>query len=1834
MKSICPWLALTALVLVAVPTCFAQSQPAPSRLTQPPATLTRGAPSTSTPAKRSLAAPELNNQTITIPLEFETNQGQAPARYLFVAHGPAYTLGLSATEMALSLHRQQQSSSSTRDPISLQATESANVEMRLVGGNSAAAADGLDPQPGRSNYFIGNDPAKWQTNVPQFGRVKFAAVYPGIDLVLHGNHQQLEYDFDLAAGADPSAIRVEAHGAQSVTIAADGNALLHTALGDVELKRPEAYQEIAGVRQPVKSAYRLVDSDDLAFEVGAYDHNKALTIDPVLDYGVSLGGSNGNWATGIAVDGNGDAYVSGATCSGDFPTTAGNFQQFPSTPSMTSYINCMAGFVVKLDPTGSTLLYSDYFGGTNNSSGGSHLTVDGSGDVYLTGGTTATDFPTVANIGPSAPSSCSQVGSGDLCLTGFVLKLNPTGSQIIFSSLLGGSQGSGAAEVKLNPVTGDVVVLGDTDSANFLPAATTLETSYGGGSCGSIGPCYNGFLLGLNPTTGALRYGTFIGGTGNDLAGGLAFDSSGNIYVAGSTQPPLASALGSVTQTYSPAGGATAAGAEIFVEKFDLSGTTLTPGYLTIIQGDADTQPGEIAVDSANNLYFAGATAGKHLPVTPNAFQTTNNATGGPSCFPSLWSWPFFPNACGTAIVGGLNSAGALSFLTYLGGSTQDAGARIGIDSNKNLWIGGVTSSTDFPFAADQYIFPGGFFTPFLAEMSNDGKKLLDATPVGSTFSQVCDLAIDASNNVYIVGYTGQAPSTPGTFPADPAVYQPGFVQKWSAGTPPSLSFSATGLGFNATIGAASPPQSITIQNTGTTAAELGIQLSPGYSTSPVSDFLESTTCGTTLAADSSCTITVTFAPGPPLASCVLPNCSPSSRAAAIVISDNAIQGNQTIQLSGGAAVGPAIAISPDPIVFAPQTAGTSSAPLYVSNTSDGDSPLVTSSIALSGPNASDFQLTLTGVGQNCIGSVAPETYCAFEVTFNPPASATGTRTATLTLIDNAGDSPQVVPVSGTVAGSYALNISPLTLTSEFPTAFGTSTYSVLDIENLSATNTIQVTSLAISGTNASDFSLMSASCTAAGSLPMTIAPGATCYADINFDPAAGESGLRTATLTVGTSPAIDGLPTVSLQSDAVTNSQPAMSFFTVPSPMNFGGVQVGETSNNESVLFSITNNYPIPCAGGASTCGAPLVINSITPGLPDYTLSAGGQSGVCAPFPVTIPIGSNCTFSIIFTPVAGGLRNTTLTIQSNDPQGTMQLPVFGAGLTLPLGEFLQTALNFGNCAIGVPCPALTTTLLNGGQSNLAISGVNASANFAIQANTCTGMLAPQATCTITVTFAPPSAGFFSGTLTVTDNDQFGSQQSVTLTGTGATGQQLRLMPPTVNFGDQSFNTTSEPRTITLTSTGDTAVTFPANAINTTPDFLLESTTCTGSLPTGSSCTANVQFKPTNLELEGFGESGSMKATDGATGSPQLVYMQGIGTEGTTAASTTTLASSINPSAGGQAITFMAAVTGPSGNSTVPTGTVNFLDGSAMIGGGTLNGRGIAAYSTSSLGAGSHSITAVYGGDANFNGSTSNLVTQVVNSLTVPVITWTPASTIVHGGAGSNVLNASANTSGSFTYSATPIAGGAPINITSGTSMLAVGSYNLTANFTPANTGVYDSAQATATLLVSGESVWIVNGTGGLSELAGNGYGITSSADPGANLAVAIDGSGNVWTVGSGPTLLEETNQAGASLNTISSGSGGLNSPAAIAIDGNGQIWTVNGDNSVSLFSNAGTALSPSTGFIGATLSTPSGVAVDLSGSVWITNKGSNSVTRILGAAAPAAPLSTAALNQTTGEKP
>ena len=1604
---------LFAAVLSVAPACMPQSQTlhngaTAGKLARAPGTgqsFALSEQSKGAPAASAASAESETRRFLEMPLDFEMNNGQAPSGYAFVAHGPSYALGISSSGLALSLHRPDYNAQTahTNGLDSPTGIQSSALRLNLVGGARDSQISGVDPQSGRSNYFIGNDPARWQRNVPHFGRVKVAGIYPGIDAVFYGNRQQLEYDFAVAPGADPGRIRLQAEGAKTVTLDSSGNAILHTNAGEVELHRPVAYQEIAGVRHDVESTFQLIDGKLIQFQLGDYDHNQQLVIDPVLAYGVELGGSNGNAALGVAIDNAGDAYVSGFTCSADFPSTAGNFGTLPGDASKLA--DCSSAFVVKMDPTASSLLYSDFFGGKTVFSAGGKLTVDSSGDVFLTGTTGASDFPTVSNIGPTSLQNCGIESAGEICPAGFILKLSPDGSQILFSSLLGGSQVSLALQAKLNPVTGDLVVLGDTNSSNFLPAPTTLQTTFGGGTCASSNPCFDAFVLGLNPTTGALRYGTFIGGSSNDWGASLAFDINGNIYVTGGTHSPSITSLGAPTHTYAPAGGATASGGTLYVAKLDLSGNQLTSGYLTLIQGDGDTAAGGIAVDGSGNSYVAGASAALHLPVTTGVFQSTNKGTYGSSCLWPKIAAPFLPSACGAGLVGKLDSTGALSFLTYLGGTGQDTVQSIGLDSSNNIWLGGATSSNDFPVSADKYGgVLSGFYSPFLAEMSNNGTQLPFATLIGGGPGGVTDLTVDANNNVYVAGTGNSGLTTPGVYAANPQVFSPALVQKWSPGTAPSISLSALYFNFPQTgTGASSAPQTVTVQNTGTVAMQLSVQLVARYPGDTPSDFPESTTCGTSLAAGASCTITAAFEPGPPSPICVAtPNCNIASRVAAIVIANNATQGTQTLTLGGTVTIGPGFSFSPNPVVFPAQPAGTTSAQLFTQGESQGDSLLAISSIALSGPNATDFKLQLTGVGgPDCVTNpVPPGSLCNLGITFSPPANATGTRTATLTFTDTAADSPQSIPVSGTVASANFLNISPLNLSPNFPVAFGTSTTAVLTLQNPSTTSSVQVTSLGITGTNAGDYSAAPSNCGNNGALPMTVPANSTCYVTVTFNPVAGASGARVATLTLQTTPVATGLPTVSLSGDAVTNSQPSMSFFIIPDPMNFGGLQVGETSNNASVLFTIYNKYPIPCAGGATTCGAPLIVNSITPGLSDYSLT--NASPGCTPLPATIASGGNCTYAVVFKPAQAGLRNTTLTIQSNDPQGTVQLPIFGTGLSLPLGELLGSNLDFGQSAIGVASPPLTTTLKNVGPANLVISGVTATVNYAITANTCTGTIPPKGTCSVSVTFTPPSAGYFSGTLTISDNDPIGPQQIVTLAGTGATGPQLRITPPTLNFGNQQVNKVSPAQTITLTSTGSTALTFPANAIRSSQDFILHATTCGPTLPFGASCTASIQYSP--VTVIGFPELGSLLITDNATGSPQPVYMQGTATQGVGLVSTTTLASSLNPSTSGQSVTFTATVTGPSGNTTVPTGTVTFYVDFAAVGSGTLNASGQATYSTSTLSAATHNVTATYNGDSNFVSSTSGFVIQVVNAATLPATTTALISSANPSTSGQSVI--------------------------------------------------------------------------------------------------------------------------------------------------------------------------------------------------------------------------------------
>jgi len=1576
-------------------------------------------------------APKTSSPELKLPLDFETNRGQAAMQYAFVAHGPTYALGLSSTEIALSLNHPREAAPAVSLPavpgVSADkrptAMDHAQLHLRFMGASGGSSVSGLDPKPGVSNYFIGNDPSKWQTHVPHFGRVKMDGIYPGIDLVFYGNPQQLEYDFRIAPGADPRTIHLNAGDATSTVLDKNGNMVLATVAGDVQLRHPDAYQEVDGVHRPVNSRFRLVAGNVIQFEIGTYDHTKPLVIDPVMTYGVAIGGSNGSEAEGLDIDAAGNAYVTGNSCSVDFPT-AGSTQNHP----VITTTFCEDAFVLKLDPTASSLIYSDFVGGSGASTG-MHVAVDAAGEAFVTGATSSTDFPLIANIGPPTAVPCPLVAAGYNCPTGFIFKLSPDGSTMIFSSLLGGSEASGGLQVKLNPVTGDAVVVGATNSSDFQPQPNTLDTTYSGGSCvndASIAktastPCFNGFLLGLNASTGALLYGTFIGSANTTWAMGLAFDKTGNAYVAGNTLPPLSSSLGPVTNTYAPITGPATVD-NIFVTQLKLAQKSLSVGYLTLIEGNGTDTIGGIAVDSSENVYLTGSTTSTNLPVSGSAFQSTNKAAGDASCLPDAIVNPFLPLPCGTALVAELNAAGALSFLTYLGGSSAEWGEAIGIDSTGNLWLTGITSSSDFPFSTSvaNALYSD---TPFLAEMSGDGTTLPFASTIASQFGQSADLKIDSSNNVYVAGYASNATSSPGTYPVDPEVQNPMFVQKWAAGPGPVMTVSATSLNFGATmIGSTSAPQTVTISNTGQGPLQLGIQTVAGsaQSGSPASDvpatgatspFLVTNDCGATLASNSSCTLTVSLQPFPSPPNCNVANgCDPQPDTATIIIQNNAPSGTQTVALTGTSGVGPVVAIAPRAITFPAQIAGTSSAAdggtpgatQYVQISNLGDINLDFASVTLGGPNAADFQLT-----NQCPPALSPgfESSCQLSIVFSPAASATGTRTATLNFVDNAADSPQSIPITGSVAGATAaFYVYPNPITFGYA-LIGGPTYAdqvTADITNVSTATQVLVDGVTIGGPNAADFNLR---------------PNGVIGVSANevemifyFNPTSGPHGPRTATATLITTPPTTGLAPIPLQGVAATSTDPGISIYTNPSPLDFGSVQVGQSSQSVSTYLTIGNLGNTCPANVNPPCGGSLVVSSIVAGLSDYTVVGyTGSPAYCTTFPLTIPSQGQCGFTVVFAPTQAGSRNTTLTINSNDPGGPVVIPVTGVGLALPLGNLSANALNFGYAAIGVASPPLTLNLQNTSSVPLAISGVTTSANFEVASNTCSTAVAPGASCTIGVTFTPPTAGAFNGTLTVSDNDAFGGQQLGALSGVGATGPSLMILPTALNFPNQANNTTGPPHPITLTNFGDTAVTFPANAFVatsadvyvSTPQFVISSNTCGTSLAVHASCVVNLEFAPTAPAFPPLPapEPGTLNIADNAHFSPQRVYLSGIVVQSGANQTITTLTSSLNPAASGQAITFTAAVAGTTTNTPTPTGSVTFMDGTTILGTASLNSSVQATFTTSSLRVGSHSITAVYGSDANYAASTSSMLTEVVTgsatATTATTLTASPNPTTI-----------------------------------------------------------------------------------------------------------------------------------------------------------------------------------------------------------------------------------------------
>jgi hypothetical protein len=587
------------------------------------------------------------------------------------------------------------------------------LRMRLRNANAAAKVTGLDELPGTSNYFIGNDPAKWRTNVPVYSKVKYEGIYSGIDLVYYGNQQQLEYDFIVAPGADPRRIAFDIHGAKRIRQDERGELIFKVGEEEIRWHKPVVYQERSGNRLEIAARYAITNKNQVRFEVAKYDAGRPLYIDPLI-YSTYLGGKNNDVGLGITVDSAGNAYITGYTESTDFPTM---------NPSQSANGGGWDAFVTKINAAGSALVYSTYLGGTNADKG-CGIVVDSAGNAYVTGFTWSTNFPTKNPLQPT-------FGGGNY--DAFVAKINSSGSALVYSTYLGGSGYDSGQGIAVDSA-GNVYVTGGSTSTDFPTTPAAFQTVCNGGSgCNNYGDT---FVSKINPSGSALVYSTFLGGNDSDWGFGIALDISGNAYITGYTLSIDFPVTPGAFQTSFGGGGRLY---DAFITEINPEGSALV--YSTYLGGSNADGGFGIAVNSSGNAYVTGFTRSTDFPTTLGAFQTQFGGGGGD----------------GDAFVAKLNPAGsALVYSSYLGGSGAEDGYGITVDSAGNAYVTGVTGSTDFPTVSPlKKTLKSGDMDAFVTEVKPTGTGLFYSTYLGGRGDDSGQgIAVDSAGNVYVTGDT------------------------------------------------------------------------------------------------------------------------------------------------------------------------------------------------------------------------------------------------------------------------------------------------------------------------------------------------------------------------------------------------------------------------------------------------------------------------------------------------------------------------------------------------------------------------------------------------------------------------------------------------------------------------------------------------------------------------------------------------------------------------------------------------------------------------------------------------------------------------------------------------------------------------------------------------------------------------------------------------------------------------------------------------------------------------------------------------------------------------
>jgi Beta-propeller repeat len=763
-----------------------------------------------------------------LPLAFEENQGQTDPRVKYTARGNGYHLYLTSTQAIMSLNGRGRTDSEVRDMMlhkrfgaagtkamllkrkahTQKGTSVASLTMDFVGAHAEGIV-GRDRQAGKVNYFLGRDPANWHANIPLFGHVEYQKLYPGIDLAFRGEGKQLEFDYIVHPGADAEKIALGFEGANHLELSSDGNLTIATSAGPVQLHKPVAYQEKDGKRQVIESWFVAESKQRIAFGLGPYDHNRELVIDPNVTYSTYFGGDGPDYGTGVAVDASGNAFVCGASNSTSLPGNNSGSVNYD-------------GFVTEISSSG-TLVFTSIFGGSQDDFPAG-IAVDSQG-IYLAGTTDSSDFPVTTGAVQTAFMGGVSSGNNDA----FAAKLALNGSSITWGTFIAGGDSDSGLGVAVDSAH-NVYVVGETFS-NDLGGAVGGKNPLPSGSALNLGQSNpgtdDGYIAKLNSTGTAYSLVSYLGGSGADIATGIALDGSGNVYVSGqtiSTDLPVTSGV-----VQGQCGSCNGGKDDAFVAAINANLSSYK--YFTFYGGSGEDGALAITANSSGNAFLTGLTLSTDFPMAGTPIQSTLNGTQN-------------------AFVVELDPTGsAATYSSYLGGNGIDLGAAIELDGLGNVYVTGqTTSASKFPLLNPTQAALSGSSDAFVSVVSLAQGHLLFSTYLGGSADEdqlFAGIAVDPNNKIYVTGDTNSSDFQT-TNPVD-GTFGGGSCQSGALNVPcPDAFVTAYGtattqdFGISATTPAAVNPGTsgastvtVTELNAGTQQVTLSCSVSGGGSPAP-----------------------------------------------------------------------------------------------------------------------------------------------------------------------------------------------------------------------------------------------------------------------------------------------------------------------------------------------------------------------------------------------------------------------------------------------------------------------------------------------------------------------------------------------------------------------------------------------------------------------------------------------------------------------------------------------------------------------------------------------------------------------------------------------------------------------------------------------------------------------------------------------------------------------------------------------------------------------------------------------------------------------------------------